>query len=70
MIACNTGRKIHDKLPFRYIPCDDRHSGMIQEILATKSGTEIKWRKCRPVPEAPRWFENVWSEYVKKLNIY
>ena len=44
-------------------------SEMIQEILLTKTdgdiNTEITWRKRRPIPNAPRWFETVWNEYIK-----
>ena len=68
--------KIHDKLPFRYIPADDNNPGkfndfidfndMIQEVLLTDGEIKITWRKRRPIPDAPRWFENVWNEYVKK----
>ena len=42
-------------------------SDMIQEICLRGgrdgSDIEIKWRKLRPIPDAPRWFENVWNEY-------
>jgi len=42
-------------------------SEMIQEILLIDGEVKIKWRKRRPIPDAQRWFENVWSEYK---NIY
>jgi len=66
------GSKIHEKLPFRYIPCGGNNfREMIQEISFNKideSECEVKitWRERRPIPDAPRWFENVWSEYIKK----
>ncbi|MCL1859414.1 MAG: FAD-binding protein [Oscillospiraceae bacterium] len=61
-----SGKKIHEKLPFRYIPCDETNnfSDMIQEILLTGDEIKITWRKRRPIPDAPRWFENVWSDFI------
>jgi len=42
-------------------------SDMVQEICLRSGfgGVDIIWRKRRPIPDAPRWFENVWSEYNK-----
>jgi succinate dehydrogenase/fumarate reductase flavoprotein subunit len=60
-------KKIHGKLPFLYFPCGcGSDSGeKIQEISLRENGeTEITWRPRRPIPDAPRWFENVWNEYL------
>ena len=67
MIASGAGEPIHDKLPFRYIPCDGEPGENIQEILLSGGEIKIKWRRRRPIPEASRWFENVWGEYNKYL---
>ena len=24
---------------------------------------DLKWEKCRPIPQADDWFENVWHNY-------
>lgn len=67
MIASDSGVKIYDKLPFKSIQCDDKLSNHIQEILLTeKNNAEIKWRKCRLIPDAPRWFENIWNDYINR----
>lgn len=78
-------KKIHSKLPFRYIPPYENGkfgdmtdmtdiidtidmNDMIQEILLTdmiKGEVKITWRRRRPIPDAPRWFENVWNEYKR-----
>jgi succinate dehydrogenase/fumarate reductase flavoprotein subunit len=39
---------------------------MIQEILLINGEAQITWRKRRPIPDAPRWFETVWNEYTEK----
>ncbi|MCL2407309.1 MAG: hypothetical protein FWC95_05210, partial [Defluviitaleaceae bacterium] len=63
------------------IPCgndddDDGNDGisdnLIQEAVLDSSngddcGVKITWRERRPIPDAPRWFENVWSEYIKSF---
>ena len=61
-------KKIHDKLPLGYIPCDDKNNyvDMIQEILLIDGEVKITWRKRRPIPDALRWFESVWNEYRNK----
>ena len=64
----NNGVKIHEKLPFKYIPCNkndnNNFSDMIQEILLKSDGeVKITWRECRPIPDAPRWFEKVWNDF-------
>ena len=42
-------------------------SDMVQEIglHCDEMDIDVKiiWRKRRPIPDAPRWFENVWSDY-------
>jgi succinate dehydrogenase/fumarate reductase flavoprotein subunit len=63
----NCGVKIHDKLNLRYIAGNDENSGKIQEINLAGGKTRITWRDCRPIPDAPRWFENVWKEYSANL---
>ena len=69
MIASEQGEKIHGKLPFRYIPCDNNMKNMddmIQEVLLADGDVKITWRKRRPIPDAPRWFETVWNDYAGK----
>ena len=58
------GKKIHEKLPIKYIPCDENNNlgDMIQEILFINGEIKISWRERRPIPDVPRWFENVWNE--------
>lgn len=65
MIAAeNNGAKIHEKINLRYISGSDENSAMIQEVKLTKEGNVcITWRPCRPIPDSPQWFENVWREY-------
>ena len=41
---------------------------MIQEIMLINGETQITWRKRRPIPDAPRWFETVWNEYNENIN--
>jgi hypothetical protein len=67
MIVSENGEKIHDKLLFKYIPCNESHNfnDMIQEILFIDGEVKIKWRRRRPIPDAQRWFETVWGEYKK-----
>ena len=67
MIASDTGKKIHDKLLFKYIKCDDKLNDKIQEILLLENNAVITWRSTHPIPEALRWFENVWNKYNKYL---
>ena len=60
-------KKIHEKLPFKYLPGSEENnfSNMIQEAWPLDNGeVNIKWRERRQIPEAPRWFENVWNEYI------
>jgi len=38
---------------------------MIQEAVFAGDDVRVTWRKRRPIPDAPRWFESVWQEYVR-----
>ena len=67
IIASDSGKKAHDKLPFKYLLCDDKLKDKIQEIKLVENSPVITWRNIRPVPNAPRWFENIWNDYNKYL---
>jgi len=43
---------------------------MIQEILLINGEVKITWRKRRPIPDAPRWFEKVWNEYNNSNQLF
>ena len=44
---------------------DNNFDDMIQEILLIDGEIQITWRERRPIPEAPRWFETVWNDYLE-----
>jgi len=40
----------------------EKFMDMIQETQLIGDEVKITWRRCRPIPDAPRWFENVWKK--------
>ena len=63
IVLAPDGVKIHEKINWRMVRENTSFRNAILTSELRDGKVDLKWEKCRPIPQSDDWFENVWHNY-------